>query len=169
VIDSDRLEQREVEIMIDQDYEGKLMPTNDPFALQRFLDAQARFYPAALTELKRGQKRSHWMWFVFPQAAGLGHSPMAQQYAIRSRGEAEGYLAHPLLGQRLYESVTIVLSVPHKTALQIFGAPDDLKLRSCLTLFETISSNHLFRKALDRFFDGRADQMTHEIVRSWVQ
>jgi uncharacterized protein (DUF1810 family) len=145
------------------------MPLNDPFALQRFVDAQARFYAAALAELKRGQKRSHWMWFVFPQAAGLGHSPMAQQYAIKSRGEAESYLNHPGLGHRLRESVTTVLAIRHKTALQIFGTPDDFKFRSCLTLFEAISGDHLFRDALDRFYDGRADQMTHEIVRSWVK
>lgn len=141
---------------------------SDPFDLQRFVDAQERLYPDALSELKRGQKRTHWMWFVFPQAAGLGRSLLAQRYAIASRGETDAYLAHPLLGPRLYESVITCLAVQHKTANQIFGSPDDLKFCSCLTLFDSISGNPLFGAALDRFFEGRADPLTQDILGFWT-
>jgi uncharacterized protein (DUF1810 family) len=143
-------------------------PDGDPFDLQRFVVVQERFYTAALSELTRGQKRSHWMWFIFPQAAGLGHSATAQRYAIKSRAEAGAYLAHPVLGPRLRQCATAVLAIPLKSANQIFGSPDDLKFRSSMTLFDAISGNPLFGEAIERYFAGRADQMTHDILASWT-
>jgi len=135
----------------------------DAFELQRFVDAQARNYDDALAELRRGRQASHWMWYVFPQIAGLGASAMAQTYAIGSLAEARAYLAHPVLGSRLRACVAAVLATPHRTAHQIFGSPDDLKLRSSLTLFaEAAPEERLFRDALDRFFAGSPDPRTLE-------
>ena len=124
----------------------------EAFDLQRFLDAQATVYQNALSELRAGHKRTHWMWFIFPQVAGLGHSAMAQRYAISSRAEAQHYLEHPILAQRLRQCTEAVLSVEGKTALQIFGAPDDTKFRSSMTLFEAVSQDGLFGKALALFW-----------------
>ena len=129
-------------------------------SLERFVKAQEGIYPRALAELKAGKKQSHWMWFIFPQIAGLGHSAMAQTYAIASLDEARTYLAHPLLGARLRECCTAVLAVDGKTAHQIFGSPDDLKLRSSLTLFDLASPNDIFQAALDKYFSGDADPLT---------
>src|SRR5437764_10712569 len=108
---------------------------DDPFNLQRFVDAQAGIYAQALGELRAGCKQSHWMWFIFPQIAGLGFSPTAQHYAIGSLAEAGAYLAHPQLGPRLRETTAAVMAVAGRTAHQIFGSPDDLKFRSSMTLF----------------------------------
>jgi len=138
----------------------------EAFDLQRFLDAQATVYQNALSELRAGHKRTHWMWFIFPQVAGLGHSAMAQRYAISSRAEAQHYLAHPVLAQRLRQCTEAVLSVQGKTTLQIFGAPDDTKFRSSMTLFEAVSQDGLFRKALDRFYGGERDQATLDFLSS---
>lgn len=131
--------------------------SSDPFNLQRFLDAQARSgtYAAALTELRAGRKRTHWIWFIFPQVAGLGSSPTAQFYAITSRAEAAAYLAHALLGPRLRECTAALLQHPDKSAVEIMGHPDDLKLRSSLTLFSALSpSGSVFHQVLSHFFDS---------------
>jgi len=123
--------------------------------LSRFVSAQAAVYPEALAELKEGRKRTHWMWFVFPQIAGLGVSPTARRYAIRSLDEARAYLAHPVLGPRLEECARAVLGVDGKTAEDIFGHPDDLKLRSSMTLFARAANDPgVFQAVLDRYYDG---------------
>lgn len=133
----------------------------DPYDLQRFVDAQAPVYAAALAELQAGLKRSHWMWFVFPQLAGLGSSAMAQRYAISSLAEAQAYLAHPLLGPRLRTCVEAVNAVPGRSAHDIFGSPDDLKFRSSLTLFAAAADDpRLFEDALGRYFGGAGDPAT---------
>ena len=129
--------------------------------LSRFVDAQARVWDAVRAELGAGRKRSHWMWFVFPQLRGLGRSETARHYGIASREEAVAYLAHPLLGPRLRECVELVLATEGRSAHEIFGSPDDLKLRSCLTLFrEASGGDALFARALERFHDGQADAAT---------
>jgi uncharacterized protein (DUF1810 family) len=107
------------------------------------------------------------MWFVFPQVEGLGHSAMAQQFAIRSREEAIAYLAKPLLGARLMKCTQLVLDVPDKTARDIFGSPDNMKFRSSMTLFDAVDGGNLYRQALDRFFDGKPDQATLGILQQW--
>ena len=137
----------------------------DPFNLSRFVQAQARNYGDAIAELRAGRKTSHWMWYVFPQIAGLGSSPMAQTYAIGSLAEARAYLAHPVLGARLRECVAAVLAVQGRSAHEIFGAPDDLKLRSSLTLFAAADPDEpLFRRALEAFFGGAPDPRTLELL-----
>lgn len=134
-----------------------------PHDLARFLDAQASAYPAALAELHDGRKRTHWMWFVFPQVEGLGRSPTAQFYAIAGLDEARAYLAHPVLGPRLLECVEALLALPGGDAYAVFGSPDDAKLRSSLTLFSaTAPDEPRFRAALDKYFDGQADPLTLE-------
>ena len=132
-------------------------------ALDRFIDAQDRVLDCVRTELTGGRKRTHWMWFVFPQIEGLGHSAMAQRYAISSLDEARAYVAHPVLGARLRECTALVLAAKGRTMHDIFGAPDDLKFRSSMTLFARAAPDEpLFRRALDRFFDGKEDQSTVE-------
>ena len=128
----------------------------DPFQLQRFVQAQASVIDTALSELREGAKRSHWMWFIFPQIAGLGHSPMSQRYAIRSLDEARAYLGHPMLGPRLREAADALLAWAGKrSATDIFGAVDAMKLRSSLTLFATAAPDDLlFEQALTAFFDS---------------
>jgi uncharacterized protein (DUF1810 family) len=133
---------------------------NDPFDLQRFVDAQAPVYEQVLRELRAGRKTSHWMWFVFPQVAGLGYSSMAQRYAISGRDEAVAYLEHPVLGPRLRECTAIVNAMG-RTAHQVFGAPDDVKFRSCMTLVAECSNQpEVFREALDKDFAGEPDPLT---------
>ena len=140
------------------------MPT-DPFHLQRFVDAQASLYPQVHAELSAGTKRSHWMWFIFPQIAGLGSSPTAQRFAIRSMDEATAYLAHPVLGPRLRECTTLVLSHPNRSAADIFPFPDNLKFHSSLTLFAVADPDTpLFRSALDTFFSGERDEATLSLL-----
>ena len=130
-------------------------------SLERFVEAQEAVYARALTELRAGKKQSHWMWFIFPQIAGLGHSAMAQMYAIASLDEARAYLAHPLLGARLRECCEAVMAIEGKTAHQIFGSPDDLKFRSCLTLFARATPDQpLFQDLLEKYYDGEADELT---------
>ena len=134
---------------------------NDPHRLQRFVDAQSDIYSQVVTELARGKKSTHWMWFVFPQLRGLGRSAMAQHYGIASLDEARAYWAHPLLGSRLKECTELVLAVQGKSALDIFGTPDDLKLCSCLTLFERAApAQPLFARAIDKYYGGRRDAGT---------
>ena len=138
---------------------------NDPYKLSRFLTAQERVWETALAELKHGAKRTHWMWFVFPQVAGLGTSPMAVKYAIASRAEAEAYLAHPVLGTRLRECAAALLGVDGRTAREVMGSPDDLKLKSSMTLFAAIAGpSSVFQVVLDRFFDGTQDPRTSEFL-----
>ncbi|HTO33331.1 MAG TPA: DUF1810 domain-containing protein [Pararhizobium sp.] len=133
----------------------------DPFHLERFVEAQAGIYDTALSELTNGRKMTHWMWFVFPQLAGLGLSAMAQSFAISGKAEAAAYLAHPLLGARLLECTQAVNAVSSRTAHEIFGSPDDLKFRSSMTLFEIVAVEPAsFRMAIDRFFGGEPDRRT---------
>ena len=132
----------------------------DPFDLQRFLDAQAPIYARVVAELRRGQKQSHWMWFIFPQLAGLGHSAMAQRFAIASREEAVAYLAHGVLGFRLKECTALVTAVEGRTAREILGSPDDLKFQSSMTLFGAVSSESEFAAAIAKFYGGRPDLRT---------
>jgi uncharacterized protein (DUF1810 family) len=137
----------------------------DPYSLSRFVDAQAHgVYERALEELRGGLKRSHWMWFVFPQVAGLGRSPTAQHYAIASLGEARAYLAHPVLGPRLRECAAVVAELP-AGAEAIFGGIDAMKLRSSMTLFLRAAADEpVFRRVLDRHFAGAPDPMTDQIL-----
>ena len=139
---------------------GKGWSLSDPYNLKPFIEAQAQIWGRVVAELSQGQKQSHWMWFVFPQIAGLGHSPMAQMYAITSLDEARAYLAHPILGARLREVTQLVLNIPDRSAHAIFGSPDDLKFRSSMTLFDAVAPNDIFAAALRQYFDGERDQLT---------
>ncbi|MEO0973849.1 MAG: DUF1810 domain-containing protein [Pseudomonadota bacterium] len=135
------------------------------YDLQRFVDAQQHSYADALAEVRRGRKRSHWMWYVFPQLKGLGRSSTAERYAIADLGEAGAYLAHPLLGPRLTEISQAACDVPHHRAIDIFGSPDDLKLRSSATLFRAVDgADPVFQALLDRFYDGSPDPRTLELL-----
>jgi uncharacterized protein (DUF1810 family) len=135
---------------------------DDPYNLQRFIDAQASCFAQVRSELSAGKKRSHWMWFVFPQLQGLGSSPMAQHYAISGIEEAKAYLAHPLLGGRLRDCTSLVNAVSGRTIDDIFGYPDDLKFRSSVTLFAQASrpENQVFQEALKKYFNGLPDKAT---------
>ena len=134
---------------------------DDPFDLQRFVDAQAPVYESVRAELKAGRKQSHWMWFIFPQIDGLGSSPASKRYAIRSLAEAEAYLRHPVLGPRLLECAEVALGVDGRSASEIFGSPDDWKLRSCATLFACASpAGSVFHRLLDKYFHGERDAKT---------
>ncbi|MGC2517804.1 MAG: DUF1810 domain-containing protein [Burkholderiales bacterium] len=131
---------------------------NDPHDLQRFVDAQAPVFEQVCAELREGRKRSHWMWFVFPQIKGLGHSETARRFAISSREEAEAYLQHPVLGPRLRECTRLVNLVEGRSIEQIFGHPDDVKFRSSMTLFAHVASgNPVFQEALQKYFEGKPD------------
>lgn len=137
--------------------------------MERFVSAQQGVYQTALAELRGGQKRSHWMWFIFPQLAGLGISPTAQRYAIASLAEARAYLAHPVLGRRLLECTAAVLAIEGRGASEIFGYPDDLKLRSSMTLFSQAAgaeADSPFRQVLDKFWGGEPDRRTLDLLRS---
>ena len=138
------------------------MAMDDPFHLQRFIDAQASTYSQACAELAAGEKRSHWMWFIFPQIQGLGFSSTAQRYAITDLPEARAYLAHPVLGPRLRECTGLVNAVKGRTLDQIFGYPDDLKFHSSVTLFSEVesASDSVFKQALAKYFEGRPDRKT---------
>jgi uncharacterized protein (DUF1810 family) len=136
----------------------------DLFDLQRFVDAQAPVYPRVLAELRRGQKQSHWMWFIFPQLAGLGHSPMAQRFAVASRDEAVAYLDHGVLGPRLRECTALVNAVEGRTIREILGSPDDLKFCSSMTLFGAVSSDPEFAGAVEKFYGGMPDQKTLDLL-----
>jgi uncharacterized protein (DUF1810 family) len=138
----------------------------DPFDLDRFVRAQNPVFRAVQGELSRGRKQSHWMWFIFPQVAGLGLSTMSQRYAIGSRAEAKAYLAHPVLGPRLIECTRLVLAVEGRTINAILGAPDDAKFRSSMTLFGEVSDEPSFDQALGKYFAGEPDDATLEILAS---
>ena len=138
----------------------------DPFGLHRFVDAQDRVMAEVLAELEQGRKRTHWMWFVFPQHAALGMSATAKHFGIRSLDEARAYLEHPVLGPRLQQCCAILLGVEGRTAHEIFGSPDDLKLRSCLTLFELAAPQEpLFARCLEKYYAGRRDERTLSLCR----
>ena len=140
----------------------------DPFDLRRFLDAQAPIYARVVAELRRGQKQSHWMWFVFPQLAGLGHSAMAQRFAIASREEAVAYLGHGVLGFRLKECTALIMAVEGRTVREILGSPDDLKFQSSMTLFAVAAADpaSAFHQALDRWCRGAFDPQTLKLLEA---
>jgi uncharacterized protein (DUF1810 family) len=142
----------------------------DPFDLQRFITAQAPVFEMALAELKAGRKRTHWIWFVFPQLRGLGHSSRSQFYGIASLEEARAYLAHPLLGARLALCTETVLGCAAPSLHDIFGSPDDMKFRSSMTLFGLASAEgeNLFRQALDHWYGGQPDEQTVALSGLWV-
>jgi uncharacterized protein (DUF1810 family) len=143
-----------------------LMEIANSLNLDRFLAAQAPVYPQVVAELHEGQKQSHWMWFIFPQMARLGSSPMARRYAIGSLKEANAYVQHPLLGQRLTECTRLMLGHAHLSAHDILGSPDDLKFRSSMTLFEAATEKGSpFQRALEVFYDGERDQRTIALLR----
>ena len=138
---------------------------DDPYDLNRFVEAQENDYEQALSEVRSGRKRSHWMWYIFPQFAGLGLSSISQHYAITSHAEAEAFLRHPVLGPRLVEIAEAALRVEGRSALQIFGSPDDMKLRSCATLFASVSpEGSVFHRLLDKYFQGRPDTRTLQLL-----
>ncbi len=142
------------------------MANQDSFALERFVAAQAGVIDRVLDELRAGRKQSHWMWFIFPQLAGLGRSPTAAHYAIASLDEARTYLAHPVLGARLRACTQLVLDVADKSAHAIFGSPDDLKFRSSMTLFAAAApAEKLFADALEKYFAGRPDNAKVDRLR----
>jgi len=144
----------------------------DPYDLARFVEAQARCYGRVLEELAAGEKTSHWMWFIFPQLRGLGMSATARRFGLSGLDEARAYLAHPLLGGRLSECTRVVLGVEGRTAHEIFGSPDDLKLRSCLTLFAyaaepaALPDTRVFGEALAKYYRGEPDPRTLELLIS---
>jgi uncharacterized protein (DUF1810 family) len=136
------------------------------FDLDRYLSAQTSVYGEALAELRSGQKRSHWMWFVFPQIEGLGHSATSIRYAIKSLEEARAYLNHPVLGSRLRECAEAVCAVEGRTASDIFGFPDDLKLRSSMTLFAAVAEpKSVFIRVLEKYFQGKQDERTLQLLK----
>jgi uncharacterized protein (DUF1810 family) len=130
------------------------------YDLNRFVEAQDPLYSRVVSELAAGAKRTHWMWFVFPQISGLGFSAMAQRYAIGSRMEAMAYLDHPVLGPRLIECTRLVLDVTGKTIHTILGSPDDIKFRSSMTLFDAVSDNPIFAEAIGKYYAGEKDEPT---------
>ncbi len=139
--------------------------TADPHDLGRFVQAQEGDYERALSEIRSGRKRSHWMWYVFPQYDGLGSSPTSRRYAIKSLAEAQAYLSHPVLGPRLVECAEAALGVEGRSAFEIFGSPDDMKLRSCATLFARVSpAGSVFQRLLDKFFQGQLDAKTLRLL-----
>jgi len=140
----------------------------DPFDLERFVAAQEMVFDDVRRELEAGTKSTHWMWFVFPLADGLGWSAMTQRYAVRSLEEARAYLDHPILGRRLRECVDLLLRIQDRDATDVLGEPDDLKLRSSMTLFALASGEGSpFERVLERYFGGTADGATLEIVERW--
>lgn len=140
--------------------------SDDRFVLNRFVQAQEEVYPQALSEIKLGRKRSHWMWFIFPQIDGLGYSSTANFYAIKGKDEAKAYLDHPLLGKRLRECAEGLLKIEGKSAAEIFGYPDDVKLRSSMTLFASVSpADSVFSRVLAQYFQGEPDPKTLELLQ----
>lgn len=132
--------------------------------LERFLKAQEHSYAIALEEIRSGHKRSHWIWYIFPQLQGLGHSERARYYAIRDRAEAEAYIAHPVLGRRLIEISGALTELPSSSAADVMGWPDDMKLLSCMTLFSLVSNEPVFCQVLEKFFRGQRDDYTVSVI-----
>ncbi len=142
-----------------------MMDSTDPFELQRFIDAQKNTYASAVAELQSGRKCSHWMWYIFPQLSGLGYSETSRRFAIKSINEAQAYWRHSILGTRLIECSQIVFLLPDKSAYEIFGSPDDMKLKSCMTLFEVVTdSGTVFAKILDKYFAQERDKKTLQLL-----
>ena len=140
--------------------------SDDPYDLARFVDAQASDYVRAISEIRKGQKETHWMWYVFPQFDGLGFSPRSRHYAIKSVAEAEAYLRHPILGPRLRESAEAALAVEGRDAFDVFGSPDDMKLQSSATLFAVVSQpGSVFEKVLNKYFAGARDARTIDLLK----
>jgi len=136
------------------------------YNLERFTDAQSEIYGNVVYELKNGQKKTHWIWFIFPQIDGLGHSSTAKYYAIKNAEEAKEYLRHPVLKERLTECIKAVLAVEGKSIRQILGTPDDLKLKSSMTLFASVENQDpIFKKVIDKYFDGKYDDTTIRLLR----
>ena len=134
--------------------------------LNRFLEAQQTKFNDALSEIKNGKKRSHWMWFIFPQIAGLGFTDFNVFYAIQNKEEAAQYLNHPVLGKRLLEITKVVVEINGKTALEIFGKPDERKLKSCMTLFNILNNpNPIFQQVLDKYYNGMKDENTLQLIK----
>lgn len=132
--------------------------------LERFVTAQKNSYEIALHEIRQGRKQSHWMWYIFPQIKGLGYSATSQYYAIQNREEAEAYLEHPVLSKRLIEISEELLKLDSSNPREVFGCPDDLKLKSSMTLFFSVSEQEIFKKILDKFFDGKLDLRTVKLL-----
>ncbi len=144
---------------------NKPVDLDDPHNLSRFVQAQADDYEQALAEIRSGRKRSHWMWYIFPQVEGLGFSATSRRYSIKSVAEAEAYLRHPVLGPRLIECVDALLGVEGRSAFEIFGSPDDMKLRSCATLFACVSpAGSVFDRLLNKYFESERDGKTLRLV-----
>lgn len=140
---------------------------NDLFRLQRFIDAQDSVYKDVLKELKRGQKTSHWMWYIFPQIRGLGRSMISKEFAINSVEEAKAYLGHPLLGERLRNCTQVVVNTEGRTSKQIFGYVDNLKFRSSMTLFNYVTEGkQIFKDALMKYYEGKSDKLTLDILKN---
>jgi uncharacterized protein (DUF1810 family) len=140
-------------------------PSDDPYDLNRFVRAQEHEYARALSEIRDGRKRSHWMWYIFPQFEGLGFSSTSRKYAIKSVAEAEAYLRHPVLGPRLEECCKAVIGVDGQSAYAIFGSPDDFKLRSCVTLFASVApAGSVFERVLEKYFEGAPDEKTLGLI-----
>lgn len=137
---------------------------NNASNLSRFIEAQGQNYERALQEIKAGHKCSHWMWFIFPQLKGLGRSATSTYYGIDGMSEAEEYLSHPILGNRLREISEVLLKLDSNNAHEIFGSPDDLKLRSCMTLFDKVSPHDIFNDVLNKYFDGEVDYITLKLL-----
>ena len=138
---------------------------NDKYNLNRFIDVQEDFYKQVVTELLNGYKKTCWMWFIFPQIDGLGESSISKRYSIKDKEEALEYLENPILGKRIRECTEIILNINDKTAFEIFGSPDDMKLKSSMTLFADISDSHsIFHRVLDKYFNGTKDKLTLDLL-----
>jgi len=141
------------------------MNNNDSDNLSRFTSAQEGIFENVLAELRSGQKRTHWMWFIFPQIDGLGHSSTTRYYSIKSKNEARNYLDHPVLGARLVKCAELLLAIDGKSVTDIFGFPDDIKLKSCMTLFATVAGpDSVFAHVLEKYFDGQQDEKTISLL-----
>lgn len=136
------------------------------YNLQRFLDAQQGEYEQALAEVRNGRKYSHWIWYIFPQLKGLGMSYNSQYYGISGKEEAEGYLAHPVLGERLREITSAFLQLKGKTAQEVFGSLDAMKVLSCMTLFNEVAPDDLFQQVIDRYYQGKPDETTTKMLKN---
>jgi uncharacterized protein (DUF1810 family) len=153
---------------MDSEPNRETLPEADPFDLERFVRAQERDYLDALAELRSGRKRSHWMWYVFPQFRGLGFSAMSRRYAIGSVDEAQAFLRHPVLGPRLRESAAALLAIANRSAMEILGSPDDLKLRSSATLFACVSPpGSAFEQLLQKYWEGEPDEATLRLLKGF--
>jgi uncharacterized protein (DUF1810 family) len=153
-------EEEKLGMMLNMIKASNKIDPDDSFYLNRFISAQDKVYNRVLAELKSGQKRSHWMWYIFPQLDGLAQSTTSKYYAIKSTEEAIAYLNHPVLGVRILECANTVLEIEGKTVSEIFGYPDDLKLKSSMTLFSDVATNSVFARVLDKYFQGEQDDRT---------